>query len=72
MPISVPWEINRTPALVKNGSATATTMGGLSGGIAAGLSAGALTLSRLAGFLESFFRGRRTSRMKPVDMPRKL
>jgi hypothetical protein len=40
--------------------------------VSAGLTAAALALSPFAGALASYFMGRRTSRMKPVDILRKL
>lgn len=72
IPVSVPWEINLTPAFAKDAATTAQTMVRLPVGISAGLSVGALALSLMAGALASFFIGRRTSRMKPVDILRKL
>jgi putative ABC transport system permease protein len=72
IPVSTPWEINLTPAFAKE-AATATTMAvRLPVSISAGLTAGALVLSLVAGAMASFFMGRRTSRMKPVDILRKL
>ncbi len=72
IPVSTPWEINLTPAFAKE-TATAATVGvRLPVSISAGLTAGALGLSLVAGALASFFMGRRTSRMKPVDILRKL
>jgi putative ABC transport system permease protein len=71
IPVSSPWEINLTPAFAKETAAAATTVR-LPVSLSAGLSAGALALSLLAGGLASFFMGRRTSRMKPVDILRKL
>ncbi len=72
IPVSVPWEINLMPAFAKDAATTAQTMVRLPIGFSAGLSAGALALSLLAGALASFFMGRRTSRMKPADILRKL
>jgi putative ABC transport system permease protein len=69
IPVSTPWEINLTPAFAKEPATTAVR---LPVSISAGLIAGALGLSLLAGALASFFMGRRTSRMKPVDILRKL
>jgi ABC-type antimicrobial peptide transport system permease subunit len=40
--------------------------------MSAGLTGSALALSLFAGALASYFMGRRTSRMKPVDILRKL
>ena len=72
IPVSVPWEINLMPAFAKDAAAPAQTMVRLPIGVSAGLSASALALSLLAGALASYFMGRRTSRMKPVDILRKL
>ena len=72
IPVSAPWEINLTPAFAKDAATAATTVVRLPVSISAGLTAGALALSLAAGALASFFMGRRTSRMKPVDILRKL
>jgi putative ABC transport system permease protein len=72
IPISTPWEINLTPAFAKEAAATAQTVVRLPVSISAGLSAGAIALSLMAGALASFFMGRRTSRMKPADILRRL
>lgn len=72
IPVSTPWEINLTPAFAKDAATAATTAVRLPVSISAGLTAGALALSLVAGALASFFMGRRTSRMKPVDILRKL
>jgi ABC-type antimicrobial peptide transport system permease subunit len=72
IPVSTPWEINLTPAFAKEAAATAQTVVRLPVSISADLSAGAIALSLMAGALASFFMGRRTSRMKPVDILRRL
>jgi ABC-type antimicrobial peptide transport system permease subunit len=72
IPVSAPWEINLTPAFAKDAATAAATAVRLPVSISAGLSAGALALSLGAGALASLFMGRRTSRMKPVDILRKL
>jgi putative ABC transport system permease protein len=72
IPIFTPWQINLTPALAKDAATAAQTMVRLPVSISAALSFGALALSLVAGALGSFFMGRRTSRMKPVDILRKL
>jgi ABC-type antimicrobial peptide transport system permease subunit len=72
IPVSAPWEINLTPAFAKDAATAATTVVRLPVSISAGLTASALALSLAAGALASFFMGRRTSRMKPVDILRKL
>ncbi|MCL5423020.1 MAG: ABC transporter permease [Nitrospirae bacterium] len=72
IPVSTPWEINLTPAFAKDAVTAAATAVRLPVGISASLTAAALLLSLVAGGLASFFMGRRTSRMKPVDILRKL
>ncbi len=71
-PVSTPWEINLTPAFAKETATAAATTVRLPVSVSLGLIAGSLGLSLLAGGLASFFMGRRTSRMKPVDILRKL
>jgi putative ABC transport system permease protein len=72
IPLSVIWEINLLPAFAKEATTTSQSVVRLPVGFSAGLSAVALALSLLAGALASFFMGRRTSRMKPGDILRKL
>jgi ABC-type antimicrobial peptide transport system permease subunit len=72
IPVSTPWEINLTPAFAKEAATATTTAVRLPVSISAGLSAASLALSLMAGAVASFFMGRRTSRMKPVDILRKL
>ena len=72
IPVSTPWEINLTPAFAKEGATASTTAVRLPVSVSAGLSAASLALSLIAGALASIFMGRRTSRMKPVDILRKL
>jgi ABC-type antimicrobial peptide transport system permease subunit len=72
IPVSAPWEINLTPAFAKDAATAATTAVRLPVSVSAGLTAGALALSLTAGALASFFMARRTSRMKPVDILRRL
>jgi putative ABC transport system permease protein len=71
IPISTPWEINLLPALARNAESTSSAVR-LPVSISLGLTASALALSLLAGALASYFMGRRTSRMKPVDILRRL
>lgn len=71
IPVSTPWQINLTPAFAKEATAIATAVR-LPVNVSAGLTASALTLSLMAGGLASFFMGRRTSRIKPADILRKL
>lgn len=70
IPVSTPWEINLTPAFAREAATTVAVR--LPVSVSAGLTAGALALSLVTGALASFFMGRRTSRMKPVDILRKL
>lgn len=72
IPVSAPWEINLIPAFAKDAATAATVAVRLPVSLSAGLTAGALALSLMAGALASFFMGRRTSRMKPVDILRRL
>jgi putative ABC transport system permease protein len=69
IPVSTPWQINLTPAFAKEATTTAVR---LPVSLSAGLAATALGLSLVAGVLASFFMGRRTARMKPADILRKL
>ena len=72
IPVSTPWEINLVPAFAKDTETAAAVAVRLPVSVSAGLTAAALALSLFAGALASYFMGRRTSRMKPVDILRKL
>ncbi len=72
IPVSTPWEINLLPALAKSAESAASAAVRLPVSISLGLTTSALALSLLAGALASYFMGRRTSRMKPVDILRRL
>jgi putative ABC transport system permease protein len=72
VPVTVPWEVNLMPAFAKNAETSAALSVRLPVSISVGLTAAALGLSLLAGALASYFIGRRTSRMKPVDILRRL
>jgi ABC-type antimicrobial peptide transport system permease subunit len=72
VPVATPWEINLLPAFAKEAETAASTAVRLPVSISAGLTAASLALSLAAGALASYFMGRRTSRMKPVDILRKL
>jgi len=72
IPVSTPWEINLLPALAKSAAGASATAVRLPVSISMGLTASALALSLLAGALASYFMARRTSRMKPVDILRRL
>jgi putative ABC transport system permease protein len=72
IPVSTPWEINLLPALAKSAESASSAAVRLPVSISLGLTTSALALSLLAGALASYFMGRRTSRMKPVDILRRL
>jgi putative ABC transport system permease protein len=72
IPISTPWEINLLPALAKSAQGAASAAVRLPVSISLGLTAAALVLSLLAGALATYFMGRRTARMKPVEILRRL
>jgi ABC-type antimicrobial peptide transport system permease subunit len=72
IPVSTPWEIGLMPAFAKDTETAASVAVRLPVSVSAGLTASALALSLFAGSLASYFMGRRTSRMKPVDILRKL
>ncbi len=71
IPVSTPWEINLLPALAKSAESASSAVQ-LPVSLSLSLTAAALALSLLAGALASYFMGRRTARMKPVDILRKL
>jgi putative ABC transport system permease protein len=71
IPVSTPWELNLLPAFAKDTAAAAQTVR-LPVSISAGLTAISLVLSLTAGGLASYFMGKRTSRMKPVEILRQL
>ncbi|MEW6666378.1 MAG: ABC transporter permease [Thermodesulfobacteriota bacterium] len=70
--ISTPWEINLTPAFAKGAETAAAAAVRLPIALSAGLTGTALSLSLVVGAVASFFMGRRTSRMKPADILRRL
>ena len=72
IPVATPWEINLLPALAKTAETAASMAVRLPVSLSPGLTAAALALSLLAGALASYFMGRRTARMKPVDILRRL
>jgi len=71
VPVSTPWELNLLPAFAKDTAAAAQTVR-LPVSISARLTAISLALSLAAGSMASYFMGKRTSRMKPADILRKL
>jgi ABC-type antimicrobial peptide transport system permease subunit len=72
IPIATPWEINLLPALAKSAESAASAAVRLPVSVSLGLTGAALALSLLAGAIASYFMERRTARMKPVDILRKL
>ena len=71
IPVSMPWELNLTPAFAKDAAGAVKTIR-LPVSFSAGLMAAALALSLVAGGLASYFMGRRMAKMKPVDILRRL
>jgi ABC-type antimicrobial peptide transport system permease subunit len=69
--IPTPWDINLLPAFAKDAQAASRVVQ-LPVSVSAGLTALSLALSLMAGGLASYFMGRRTARMKPVDILRRL
>lgn len=72
IPVTTPWEINLLPALAKSAESASSAAVHLPVTVSLSLTAAALALSILAGALATYFMGRRTARMKPVDILRKL
>ena len=72
IPVSTPWQINLLPALARSAEGGASAAVRLPVTISPGLIASALALALLAGGLASYFMGRRTSRMRPADILRRL
>jgi len=71
IPVSTPWELNLLPAFAKDTAAAAQTVR-LPVSISAGLTGISLALSLAAGGMASYVMGRRTARMKPVEILRQL
>ena len=71
IPISTPWEVNLMPAFAKD-TETASQVVRLPVSVSASLMATSLALSLIAGGLASYVMGRRTARMKPADILRRL
>jgi putative ABC transport system permease protein len=72
IPVTTPLEINLLPALAKSAENASSAAMRLPVSVSLGLTATALALSILSGVLASYFMGRRTARMKPVDILRRL
>ena len=71
IPISTPWEVNLMPAFAKDAE-TASQVVRLPVSVSASLLVTSLALSLMAGGLASYVMGRRTARMKPADILRKM
>jgi putative ABC transport system permease protein len=71
IPVSTPWELNLLPAFAKDAAAAAQTVR-LPVSISAGLTAISLGLSLAAGGMASYAMGKRTARMKPAEILRRL
>lgn len=71
IPVSTPWEVNLMPAFAKDPEA-ASHLIQPPVSVSAGLVSASFVLSLLAGGLASWFMGRRTTRMKPADILRRL
>jgi putative ABC transport system permease protein len=69
--IPTPWEMNLMPAFAKDTEAASQVVR-LPVSVSAGLAAISLALSIMAGGLASYFMGRRTARMKPAEILRKM
>jgi ABC-type antimicrobial peptide transport system permease subunit len=72
IPIATPWEVNLMPAFARDAGTAAAAAVRLPVTVSAGLISAALALSLGSGALASYFMGRRTARMKPVDILRRL
>jgi putative ABC transport system permease protein len=72
IPVTTPWQVNLLPAFAKDTEAAASTVIRLPVSISASLAIISLTISLGAGVTASYFMGRRTARMKPADILRKL
>ncbi len=70
IPVATSWELNLLPAFAKAEAATQNVR--LPVSISGGLAAISMALSLVAGGMASYFMGKRTSRMKPVDILRQL
>jgi ABC-type antimicrobial peptide transport system permease subunit len=69
--IPVPWELNPVPALAKQAQA-ANQVVRLPVSVSLSLAATAMGLSVISGCVIGYVTGRRTSKMKPVDILRQL
>ncbi len=71
IPVSTPWELNLLPAFAKETAAAAQSVR-LPVSVSAGLTAASLALSLVAGAMASYVMGKRTSRMKPAEILRRM
>ncbi len=71
IPVSTPWELNLLPAFAKDTAAVAQSVR-LPVSISAGLTSVSLALSVAAGGMASYVMGKRTARMKPVEILRQM
>jgi putative ABC transport system permease protein len=71
IPISTPWEVNLMPAFAKDSDAAAQVVR-LPVSISFGLMGLSLALSLVTGGLASYLMGKRTSKMKPAAILRRL
>jgi ABC-type antimicrobial peptide transport system permease subunit len=71
IPVATSWELNLLPAFAKDTAAVAQTVR-LPVSISAGLATFSLALSLVAGAMASYLMGKRTARMKPVEILRQL
>jgi putative ABC transport system permease protein len=72
IPVSMPWQINLLPAFAKDAQTAASLAVRLPVSVSARLILLSMGLSLAAGLFASYFMGRRTARMKPVDILRRL
>jgi putative ABC transport system permease protein len=71
IPVATSWELNLLPAFAKDTAVVAQTVR-LPVSISAGLATFSLALSLVAGAMASYLMGKRTARMKPVEILRQL
>jgi putative ABC transport system permease protein len=72
IPASTPWQMNLLPAFAKNTEIATSTAVRLPVSVSASLVAASLAISLATGVLASYFMGKRTARMKPADILRRL
>jgi len=72
IPASTPWQMNLLPAFAKNTEAAVSAVVRLPVSVSAGLVAASLAISLFTGVLASFFMVKRTDRIRPADILRRL